>query len=68
MKLCRQFLRDENGGTKLCLPRFAPMERFFLSVMCVSAALLVAAFIATNPIVVPDSPSPQAPVLRLVQR
>jgi len=49
------------------LPRFAPMERFFLSILCVSAALLVAAFVATNPIMVADSQS-DAPVLRLVQR
>jgi hypothetical protein len=44
------------------------MERLFLSIMCVSAALLVVAFLATNPVVVADSQSPQAPVLRLVQR
>jgi hypothetical protein len=43
------------------------MERFFLSIMCVSAALLVAAFVATNPIAVTDGRS-DAPVLRLVQR
>jgi hypothetical protein len=43
------------------------MERFFLSILCVSAALLVAAFVATNPIMVADSQS-DAPVLRLVQR
>ena len=58
----------EPGGTKLCLPRFAPMERFFLSILCASTALLVAAFVATNPIAVADNPSPQVPVLRLVQR
>jgi hypothetical protein len=69
MKIYRQFLQDVNGGgTKLSLPCSAPMERFFLSIMCVSAALLVAAFLATNPVVVADSQSPQAPVLRLVQR
>ena len=68
MKLFRRFLGDVNrGGTKFPLPRFAPMERFFLSIMCVSAALLVAAFVATNPIAVADSQS-DAPVLRLVQR
>jgi len=44
------------------------MERLFLSMICASAALLVAAFVATNPIAVTDSQSPQAPVLRLVQR
>jgi hypothetical protein len=44
------------------------MERFFLSILCASAALLIAAFVATNPIVVADSQSPQVPVLRLVQR
>jgi len=43
------------------------MERFFLSIMCASVALLVAAFVATNPIVAADSQS-EAPVLRLVQR
>jgi len=59
--------RCERGGTKLRLPCFAPMERFFLSIMCVSAALLVAAFVATNPIAVAGSQS-DAPVLRLVQR
>jgi hypothetical protein len=58
----------EPGGTKLCLPRFAPMERFFLSILCASTALLVAAFVATNPIAVADNQSPQVPVLRLVQR
>jgi hypothetical protein len=44
------------------------MERFFLSIMCASAALLVVAFLASNPVVVADSQSPQPPVLRLVQR
>jgi hypothetical protein len=43
------------------------MERFFLSVICVSAALLVAAVLATNPVVA-DGQSSQTPVLRLVQR
>jgi len=43
------------------------MERFFLSILCVSAALLVAAFVAANPIMVADSQS-DAPVLRIVQR
>jgi hypothetical protein len=55
-------------GTPVSLPRLALMERFFLSILCASAALLVAAFVATNPIVVADSQSPQVPVLRLVQR
>jgi hypothetical protein len=59
--------RCEQGGTKLGLPRFALMERFFLSIICVSAALLVAAILATNPVVA-DGQSPQTPVLRLVQR
>jgi hypothetical protein len=44
------------------------MERFFLSILCASTALLVAAFVATNPIAVADNQSPQVPVLRLVQR
>lgn len=44
------------------------MERFFLSVICVSAALLVAAFVATNPMAKADKQWAQAPVLRLVQR
>jgi len=44
------------------------MERLYLSMMCFGAALLVAAFVATNPIVVADSQSSQVPVLRLVQR
>jgi len=43
-------------------------ERFFLSILCASAALLVAACVAINPIAVVDSHSPQTPVLRLVQR
>ena len=61
------FPRCERGGTKLRLPRFAPMERFFLSIICVSVAVLVAAVLATDPVVA-DDPSPQTPVLRLVQR
>ena len=44
------------------------MERFFLSMICASAALLVAAFIAANPVTEADGASAQTAVLRLVQR
>jgi hypothetical protein len=43
------------------------MERFFLSIMCASAALLVVAVCAANPIMVANNQS-EPPVLRLIQR
>jgi hypothetical protein len=59
---------SRRAGTRPSLPHSVLMERFFLSVICASAALLVAAFVATNPMAKADSQSAQAPVLRLVQR
>ena len=69
MKLYRQLLRNVSGAERsfVCIV-LLPMERFFLSILCASTALLVAAFVATNPIAVADNQSPQVPVLRLVQR
>jgi hypothetical protein len=47
---------------------FAAMERFYLSIICASAVLLVTAFVATTPKLEADSQVAQLSVLRLVQR
>jgi len=44
------------------------MERFYLSIICASAVLLVTAFVAATPMLEADSQVAQLSVLRLVQR
>ena len=55
-------------GNACRVASFAVMERFYLSIICASAVLLVTAFVAATPMLEADSQVAQLSVLRLVQR